>query len=100
MGVVHSEFGVSSRATFKEAEDALLDIDVIPFEGYPSELEEAKKLVGGENVRKVLAAALKVDPDYFISGDKHFQVARVRGRLPVVGTRKALKKIEGPTESD
>lgn len=93
-----SEFGAKTKeVALKEAKDALLDIDIIPFKEYSSELDEAKKSVKGENDRKVLAAALKVDPDYFISGDKHFHTEQVRRRLKVISTSEILKKLESPT---
>jgi len=96
-----SQFGVKAKeVALKEAKNSLLDIDIISFEDYSHKLDEAKKSVEGENDRKVLAAALEVNPDYFISRDKHFQTARVKRKLSVISTRKVLEELESLTESE
>ena len=84
----------TSRVAVKEVEKSLIDIDFIPKEEYAQELEKAKTLINGENDRRILAAALYVKPDYFITGDKDFQSEEIQNILPMKSTRKVLEELE------
>lgn len=73
------QFGSETRkVAVKEVENSLMDIDVIDEDEYLQELDRAKRLVDGENDRKVLAAALFVEPDYFVTGDQDLRKDKVQ----------------------
>lgn len=88
------EFGTpTKRIALERIERSFLDVDIVPEEEYSEKLNEAKRLVKGENGRKVLAAVLTTNPDFFVSGDKHFKAKRVAGKVPLASTREVLSEI-------
>ena len=84
----------SKRIAFQEVEKALGDIRVIGWEESAAYLKEASKLVRGENDRKILAAVLYIDPDYFITGDKHFHTTAVGKKIKVRHSKDILRDLK------
>ncbi|MBS3790799.1 MAG: putative toxin-antitoxin system toxin component, PIN family [Candidatus Thermoplasmatota archaeon] len=94
--VVERKFEVlSSRSLEKvldEVEEALMDIEVV--EEYREKMDIAERCVEGENDRKVLAAVLAYEPDYFVTGDGDFHNEDVKERVDIIESRKLLEKIK------
>jgi predicted nucleic acid-binding protein len=86
-------FGVSNEGAREMVGSALVDIDIVPAEEYDEMYDEAAEMVGEGNDGKVLAAALAVEPDYFVTGDEDFHVEEVKERVNVVGTRGVLGSL-------
>lgn len=74
----------------QELKKAFLDIKVV--NSYEKHLDTAKKLIDRKKDQKVLAAALKIKPDYFLSGDKDFDKPKIREKINLIKTRELLKK--------
>ena len=55
-----------------ELEKALSDIEVIPRTKYRTKLKAAGRLINHKKDIPVLAAALATEPDYLLTGDRHF----------------------------
>ena len=89
-----SQFGYETqKVALKEVKNSLIDVDVIVWNQYSSQLELARNLVTGENDQKVLAAALHVDPDYFVTGDQDFHQNDIRKMLPVKSTQEVMEEL-------
>ena len=86
-------FGVSEEGAREMVGGALVDIDVVPAEKYGEMYDEAVEMVGEGNDGKVLACALTVEPDYFVTGDEDFHVEEVKGRVNVVRTQGVLEDL-------
>lgn len=86
-------FGVSEDGAREMVGGALVDIDVVPEEEYEDRYDEAVEIVGEGNDAEVLAAALAVEPDYFVTGDEDFHVDDVEERVNVVETREVLESL-------
>lgn len=84
----------SKRIAFQEIEKALGDIKVIGWRESARYLKEASELVKRENDRKILAAVLYVNPDYFITGDKHFHTAAVKKKVKVIHGRDVVRELK------
>jgi len=84
-------FGVSEEGALEILEGALVDIDVVPEEKYEKRYDEAVELVGKGSDAEVLACALIVEPDYFVTGDKDFHTEEVREMVDVVETTDVLE---------
>lgn len=93
--VVERKFDdLSSKSLAKVLEEvglALIDIDIV--EEYEGKMEEAKRYIQGKNDRKVLAAVLKVEPDYFITGDGDFHEKEIEEKVDMIKSRELLEKI-------
>ncbi|MBS3816486.1 MAG: putative toxin-antitoxin system toxin component, PIN family [Candidatus Thermoplasmatota archaeon] len=94
--VVERKFeDLSSRSLEKvldEVEEALMDIEVV--EGYREKMGVSKRCVEGENDRKVLAAVLSYEPDYFVTGDGDFHNEEVEERVEIIESRELLEKVK------
>lgn len=86
-------FGVSEDGAREMVGGAVVDIDVVPNEKYEEMYDDAVEVVGEGNDAEVLAAALMIEPDYFVTGDEDFQVDEVEGRVNVVETREVLGSL-------
>jgi predicted nucleic acid-binding protein len=86
-------FGVSEDGAREMVGGAVVDIDVVPNEKYEEMYDDAVEVVGEGNDAEVLAAALMIEPDYFVTGDEDFHVDDVEGRVNVVETRKVLGSL-------
>jgi len=84
----------SLEKVLHEVEEALLDIDFIGRNEYEGKIQEAEKLVDGENDSKVLAAVLYIEPDHFITGDDDFHNEGVKERVDIIKSRELLDKID------
>lgn len=82
----------SLENVLEEVEEALMDIEVIKEKGYREKMDIAEKYVDGENDRKVLAAVLAYQPDYFITSDGHFHNEEVEARVDMIRSRDLLEK--------
>ncbi len=83
----------SLENVIEEVEEALMDIEMIKEEEYREKMDIAERCVDGENDRKVLAAVLAYGPDYFITGDGHFQNEEVVEKVDMIASRDLLEKI-------
>lgn len=83
----------TKKVAIKAVEKSLIDIHIIAWDQYFQQFEKARSLITGENDQKVLAAALHVDPDHFVTGDQHFQKNEILKLLPVKSTRKVLEEL-------
>lgn len=89
------QFGPETKKTaVTEVENSLMDIDVIEEDEYRQEFDRAKGLIEGENDRRVLAAALSLKPDYFVTGDQDFRSEEIQRILPVTDTRRVLEELK------
>jgi len=78
----------------EEVKKSFEGIKIIRENGYKGKMKEASKFVRGKNDRKVLAAVLAVNSDYFVTGDKHFHTRGVREKVKVVTTRELLRSLK------
>ena len=68
---------------------------IIPREMYDDEIDNAKMIITNVKDVPVLACALKMNPDYLVTGDEDFHKIRKRLRFKIVRTKEFLKIIEG-----
>jgi len=83
----------SLENVLEEVEEAIMDIEVIKEEEYREKMDAAERCLDGENDRKVLAAVLAYEPDYFITGDGHFHNEEVEAGVDMIRSRDLLEKI-------
>jgi predicted nucleic acid-binding protein len=86
-------FGVSEDGAREMVGGAVVDIDVVPNEKYEEMYDDAVEVVGEGNDAEVLAAALMIEPDYFVTGDEDFHVDEVKEEMNVVKTREVLESL-------
>ena len=77
-----------------EIEKALTDISIIPRSKYSHKRKEADSLIAHKKDVAILAAALYVMPDYFLTGDAHFFTDKVKSVINVLTTQDFLEKIK------
>ncbi len=71
-----------------------MDIEVIKEEEYREKMDAAERCLDGENDRKVLAAVLAYEPDFFITGDGHFHNEEVEKKVDIIKSRDLLEEIK------
>jgi len=90
-------FGVETlRIALEEVENSFSDIIVIPESDYIHNLSKPECLIKDKkkvNDRKVLAAVLTVNPDYFVTGDSDFDTKEIKREINVVTTRAVLERL-------
>ena len=90
-------FGVETlRIALEEVENSFRDIIVILEDDYIHNIGKAEGLIKDKNKvndRKVLAAALTVNPDYFVTGDSDFDTEEIKKEINVVTTRDVLERL-------
>ncbi|MBU0636528.1 putative toxin-antitoxin system toxin component, PIN family [Candidatus Micrarchaeota archaeon] len=64
---------------------------IIPIREYKAKLPKANKLIRDPKDAPILAAVMSVQHDYFLSGDKDFQVLEIPTHYT---TKEALQKIQ------
>lgn len=85
----------SRRIALQEIDNSLRDISkIIKKSVYSRKIREAQRLVAGKEDAKILAAVLATEPDYFITGDKHFHTKKVKERVRVRHTRDILRELK------
>ena len=90
-----SSFKVESkRVALHEIERALGDLRIVEEKEGRKCLGEASRFVQGENDRKILAAVFYANPDYFITGDRHFHTAPIKSRINVKYAREFLRELK------
>jgi predicted nucleic acid-binding protein len=77
-----------------EAEKALTDIVIVPRTKYHHKLKEAELLIKHKKDIPILAAALYVKPDYFLTGDSHFFTDNIKSVVNVITAGNFLEKIK------
>lgn len=50
--------------------------------------------IADPNDLPVLVSAIHAQPDYVVSGDRHFHSAKIRALIPVVGARRLVEQLE------
>lgn len=70
------------------------DISIIPRAKYNHKLKEAESLITHKKDIPILAAVLYVMPDYFLTGDGHFFVDKVKQVVNVSTAKDFLSKIK------
>ncbi|MFP4174659.1 MAG: putative toxin-antitoxin system toxin component, PIN family [Halobacteriales archaeon] len=86
-------FGVSEEGAREMLEGALVDIEVVPEEEYEGRYADAAEGVGEGNDAEVLACALTVEPDYFVTGDEDFHTEKVEALVNVAETTEVLGSV-------
>ena len=61
---------------------------------YENLIEKHKKSINDPKDIPILAVGIKANPDFFISGDKHFKTEKVKKLLNVASSRHVLEKFE------
>ena len=96
--VVKRNFEELSSKSFEnvleEVEEAIMDIEVIKEEEYRKKMDIAERYLDGENDRKVLAAVLAYELDYFITGDGHFHNEGVEKKVDIIKSTDLLEEIK------
>lgn len=88
-------FGVeSSKIALEELENSVMDFsEIIQEKDYSHKIKKAKELVNKEKDSKILAAALTIKPDYFITGDSDFFQPKVKELINVCKTNDILREL-------
>jgi len=76
--------------------DEFLEItnpEIIKKEKYLNLIEKYKESIDDPKDVPILASGIKANPDFFISGDKHFKTEKVKKLLNVVTSRQILEKF-------
>jgi putative PIN family toxin of toxin-antitoxin system len=76
-----------------ETEKALSDIVIIPRSKYSHKIKEAEKLIRHKKDVPILAAVLYAKPDYFLTGDGHFDEDRIKDKISVMNAKEFLAVI-------
>ena len=84
----------SRKIVMEEIHRATMDLRIIGEKEYLQLIPRASQLVAGEADGKILAAVIRSKPDYFVTGDKHFHVERVREIAVVKSTIAILRELE------
>ena len=79
-----------------ELEKALSDIEVIPRAKYRAKLNAAENLMTHKKDIAILAAAMSAEPDYILTGDKHFFTNKIKKVLNVRTSVEFLSEIRNP----
>ncbi len=85
--------GVTEKGARKMLDGALVDVDVVPEKEYEGRYDEAAEVVGERNDAEVLACALFVEPDYFVTGDSDFHAEGVEKKVNVTETTELLERL-------
>ncbi|MBI4687991.1 MAG: putative toxin-antitoxin system toxin component, PIN family [Nitrospirae bacterium] len=83
----------SLEIALTETKRALADIVVVQRPKYVKKVQEAANLISHKKDVPILAAALPVKPDYFLTGDSHFFTDKVRDAVTVITAKEFLHKI-------
>jgi predicted nucleic acid-binding protein len=82
------------RIALIEIERSLIDfVSIVEEKEYLKKISEARKLIRKEKDSKILAAALAIKPDYFVTGDKDFHNFKVKQIVQVRHTREVLEDL-------
>lgn len=76
-----------------ETEKALSDIVIIPHSKYSQKIKEAEKLIRHKKDVPILAAVLYAKPDYFLTGDGHFDEDRIKDKIAIMSAKEFLAVI-------
>ena len=97
---IRSVFG--RRVSYKEyVIDIFLKImkpEIISDKKYRRLIPDASKLARDEKDIPILACALAVKPEFFVTGDKDFHTKEVKREINVITPAEFLKKIESSRE--
>src|SRR3989338_892615 len=96
--VIRRKYGAfgneSCKIALEELENAVMDFaGIIQKKYYSDKIHAAKKLIDKEKDSKILAAALTINPDYFITGDSDFFKPEVKKLINVCKTKDVLREL-------
>lgn len=77
-----------------ETDKALTDISIILRAKYKHKFKNAESLITHKKDIPILAAVLYVKPDYFLTGDTHFFINKIKSIVNVSTTKDFLAKIK------
>ena len=77
----------------EKVRESFLDMEIIKEREWSSKLDEASKYIKGQNDRKILAAVLLSNPDYFITNDKDFHTSAIKKLIKAIKTRELLEEL-------
>lgn len=66
---------------------------IVSYREYSKFIPEASKLIKDKKDAPILACALSIKPDYFITGDKDFYVENIKQKINVILPTMFLKEI-------
>lgn len=79
--------------TLAETEKALGDITIILRAKYGHKIEEAERFITHKKDIPILTAVLYATPDYFLTGDAHFDEDRIKDKIAVMSAMEFLAFI-------
>ena len=95
--VVRKKLKYLKERTFEiaiaETEKALSDIAILPRSKYSHKIKEAEKFIRHKKDVPILAAVLYAKPDYFLTGDAHFDEDGIKNRISVMSAKEFLAFI-------
>ncbi|MCK4401297.1 putative toxin-antitoxin system toxin component, PIN family [bacterium] len=84
----------NKKIALLELEHSLQDFNrIIECKEYLKNISEAKKLIKHKKDSEILAAVIEVNPDYFVTGDKHFHTEAVAEKVNVKYTKQVLDEL-------
>ncbi|MBI4848904.1 MAG: putative toxin-antitoxin system toxin component, PIN family [Nitrospirae bacterium] len=78
----------------KETERALSDVTIMQRTKYMRKIQEAESLISHKKDVPVLAAVLSAKPDFFLTGDSHFFINKIREAVTVMTAKEFLNTIK------
>ena len=84
----------SLEISLSELQRALSDIEIIPRVKYIKKIKTAEQLIGHKKDVPILAAVLASKPDYFLTGDLHFFIEKVKKVVNVKTTKEFFAEIK------
>jgi len=87
----------NQEEALRTLESIIQNAKIVPISTYYSNFEKAKEMIRDPEDAPILAAVLSAEHDYFVSGDKDFQVL---GLPTHVSTRELLNKIKTEPENE
>ena len=92
--VVQRLFRQNKEKSLAELWNSMISFDIVHENEYSSLVPQVKILIPNKNNdQKVLAAALYVDPDYFISRDSDFDRKDIRKLVNLKTTKEVLSEL-------
>ena len=84
----------NKKIALLELEHSLQDFSrIFEYKEYYHRISEAKKLIKHKKDSEILAAVIEVNPDYFVTGDKHFHTKAIAGKVNVKHTKQVLDEL-------
>lgn len=71
-----------------------IKFEYLPVKQYQKLIPKYKNFMSDSEDIPILVSGIKANPDYFVTGDKHFKTQRVKKLLNIVTSRQILEKFE------